>query len=141
MARPIGCCQRSAWGWSLRQPASGGASRRLPIAPRRDGEEISACSVGEQLTKEEIGHEAIAHLAKHYNDYGQSHYGGHPAGFDGLVERLKLVASLRHNDKWTDAWLDEQSATSMASKRKAEEDAGDAGEGGESKRVKDALDE
>ena len=27
-------CQRSAWGWSLRQPASVGASRRLPIAPR-----------------------------------------------------------------------------------------------------------
>ena len=27
-------CQRSAWGWSRRQPASVGASRRLPIAPR-----------------------------------------------------------------------------------------------------------
>ena len=27
-------CQRSAWGWSRRQPASVGASPRLPIAPR-----------------------------------------------------------------------------------------------------------
>ena len=27
-------CQRSAWGRSLRQPASGGGSPRLPIAPR-----------------------------------------------------------------------------------------------------------
>lgn len=101
------------------------------------GKELPACSVGDQLTKEEIGDEAIAHLAKHY----QADFGERPAGFDGLVERLKLVASTRNHAQWVSAWVKrledgQEEERDPTSKRGAEE--GGAGDGSESKRVKDA---